>query len=113
MLRAKYSIGAKIFGAFIAMGALIALLGAAGYGVLAFAGNMAVTTFDGPLMAINYARAAQTDFTDLQMDERRFEQGTPAEQKSLAAEIDATAATFRDDLIVAGQTSLNDDEKRL
>ena len=41
-----YSIGARIFGAFIAMSAIIAILGAAGYGVLASAGNMAVTTFD-------------------------------------------------------------------
>ena len=41
MSLAKYSIGTKIFGAFVAMSALIALLGAAGYGVLYFAGNMA------------------------------------------------------------------------
>ena len=73
MSLAKYSIGTKIFGAFVAMSALIALLGAAGYGVLSFAGEMAVTTFDGPLMAINYARAAQTDFITLQMAELRFE----------------------------------------
>ena len=63
MSPANYSIGTKIFGAFVAMSAIIAILGAAGYGVLASAGDMAVTTFDGPLMAINYARAAQTDFT--------------------------------------------------
>ena len=31
----RYSIGTKIFGAFIAMSAMIALLGAAGYAVLA------------------------------------------------------------------------------
>ena len=67
-------IGAKIFGAFVAMSAIIAVMGLAGYGVLSAAGNIAVTTFDGPLMAINYARAAQTDFTEMQMAELRFEQ---------------------------------------
>ena len=58
MQLAKYTIGAKIFGAFAAMSAIIGLMGLAGYGVLSAAGTIAVTTFDGPLMAINYARAA-------------------------------------------------------
>ena len=47
------TIGARIFGAFIAMSVLIGVMGVAGYGVLYAAGNIAVTTFDGPLMAIN------------------------------------------------------------
>jgi hypothetical protein len=50
---AKYSIGAKIFGAFVAMSMIVAAMGLAGYGVLSAAGNIAVTTFDGPLMAIS------------------------------------------------------------
>jgi signal transduction histidine kinase/HAMP domain-containing protein len=113
MLRAKYSIGAKIFGAFIAMGALIALLGAAGYGVLAFAGNMAVTTFDGPLMAINYARAAQSDFIMLQMAELRYEHADAKGREAIAAEIGDLASTFADDLGVAEQRSMTDDERHL
>ena len=84
MSLAKYSIGTKIFGAFIAMSAVIALLGAAGYGVLFFAGKMAVTTFDGPLMAINYARAAQSDFIMLQMAELRFEHADAQEREAIA-----------------------------
>src|SRR5476649_2138678 len=101
MSPANYSIGTKIFGAFVAMGAIIAVLGAAGYGVLASAGDMAVTTFDGPLMAINYARAAQTDFTQLQMDELRYENAAPAEKSAIAADIANIASTFNDDLAVA------------
>ncbi|HWC62892.1 MAG TPA: HAMP domain-containing protein, partial [Rhizomicrobium sp.] len=108
-----YSIGARIFGAFIAMSAIIAVLGAAGYAVLASAGNMAVTTFDGPLMAINYARAAQTDFAQLKMDELRYERAAAAEKQAIAAEIADTAATFNDDLEVAGQRSFAADEQRL
>ena len=113
MSLAKYSIGAKIFGAFIAMGALIALLGAAGYGVLSFAGQMTITTFDGPLMAINYARAAQSDFIALQMAELRYEHADAKTRESITAEIADLATTFADDLEVAEQRSLADDEKAL
>ena len=113
MSLAKYSIGAKIFGAFIAMGALIALLGAAGYGVLSFAGQMTVTTFDGPLMAINYARAAQSDFIALQMAELRYEHADAKAREAITAEIADLVTTFADDLEVAEQRSLADDEKAL
>src|ERR1043166_4346660 len=97
MALAKYSIGAKIFGAFAAMSALIGLTGLAGYGVLSAAGDIAVTTFDGPLMAINYARAAQTDFTEMQLAELRFEHASPAERVAISAEISDIAATFSAD----------------
>ena len=113
MSLAKYSIGAKIFGAFIAMSALIALLGAAGYGALTFAGQMTITTFDGPLMAINYARAAQSDFISLQMAELRYERADAKGREAIAAEITDLASTFADDLGVAEQRSLAEDEKHL
>ena len=113
MSLAKYSIGAKIFGAFVAMSVLIALLGAAGYGVLSFAGQMTITTFDGPLMAINYARAAQSDFISLQMAELRYEHAGPKVRETIATEIVDLAGTFADDLEVAEQRSLADDEKAL
>ena len=113
MSLAKYSIGAKIFGAFIAMSVLIALLGAAGYGVLSFAGQMTITTFDGPLMAINYARAAQSDFIALQMAELRYEHADAKARETITAEIADLASTFADDLEVAEQRSLADDEKAL
>ena len=108
-----YSIGAKIFGAFVAMGAIIAVLGAAGYFVISTAGNMTVTTFDGPLMAINYARAAQTDFTDLQMDELRFEHAAENEKPAIANDIADTVSTFDADLDIAEQRSFAADEKKL
>ena len=113
MKLAKTTIGAKIFGAFIAMSVLIALLGAAGYGVLAIAGQTTVTTFDGPLMAINYARAAQADFIMLKMAELRFEHADETARAGITAEIGALASTFADDLAVAEQRSIMADEKRL
>ncbi len=113
MKLAKTTIGAKIFGAFIAMSVLIALLGAAGYGVLAIAGQTTVTTFDGPLMAINYARAAQADFIMLKMAELRFEHADETARAGITTEIGALASTFADDLAVAEQRSIMADEKRL
>ncbi len=113
MKLARHTIGAKIFGAFAVMSAIIGLMGLASYGVLTAAGNIAVTTFDGPLMAINYARAAQNDFTEMQLAELRFEQATPPARPAIAAEIAALAQTFHEDLDVAAQRSLHADEQQM
>ncbi len=64
---AKYSIGAKIFAAFVAMSLIIAATGFGGYLVLSAAGNIAVVTYDGPSMAISYSRAAHADFIQMQL----------------------------------------------
>jgi signal transduction histidine kinase/HAMP domain-containing protein len=113
MALAKHSIGAKIFGAFAAMSAIIGLTGLAGYGVLSAAGNIAVTTFDGPLMAINYARAAQTDFTEMQLAELRFEHAAPSDHAAISEKISQIASAFDDDLDVAAQRSLASDEQKM
>ena len=113
MQLAKYTIGAKIFGAFAAMSAIIGVMGLAGYGVLSAAGTIAVKTFDGPLMAINYARAAQTDFTEMQLAELRFEHAAPADRAAITAKITELADTFSADLDVAAQRSLEADEQRV
>ncbi len=113
MALAKYTIGAKIFGAFAAMSVIIGLTGLAGYGVLSAAGEIAVTTFDGPLMAINYARAAQTDFTEMQLAELRYEHAAPSDRAAIASDIADIASTFTDDLDVAAQRSLAADEQKM
>jgi signal transduction histidine kinase/HAMP domain-containing protein len=113
MALAKYTIGAKIFGAFAVMSAIIGLMGLAGYGVLSAAGGIAVTTFDGPLMAINYARAAQTDFTEMQLAELRYEHAAPSDRAAIAANIAGLASTFSADLEVAAQRSLAADEQEM
>jgi signal transduction histidine kinase/HAMP domain-containing protein len=110
---AKYSIGAKIFGAFVAMSMIVAAMGLAGYGVLSAAGNIAVTTFDGPLMAISYARGAHTDFTEMQVLEGRFEQARPEDRAAIAADLADLAATFSGDLDVAAQRATAADERGL
>jgi signal transduction histidine kinase len=113
MKLAKYTIGAKIFGAFAAMGVIIGLMGLAGYGVLSATGDIAITTFDGPLMAINYARAAHNDFIEMQLAELHYEHADPAARKDIAAEIEELAATFTEDLDVAAQRSLQADEHKI
>lgn len=62
----KASIGAKLLLAFLAMGAVIVLQGIYGYTVLARLGTMVVDTFDRPMMAINYGRAANFDFAQIE-----------------------------------------------
>jgi signal transduction histidine kinase/HAMP domain-containing protein len=113
MTRAKYSIGTKLFGAFAAMSVIIAALGLAAYGVLSSAGQMAITTFDGPLMAINFARAAQSDFIGLKMAELRLEAAAPADRAMIAAEIEELSRTFSEDMAVAQQRSYDEDEQHV
>ncbi len=113
MKLARYTIGARIFGAFAVMSAIIGLMGLASYGVLSAAGNIAMTTFDGPLMAINYARAAQNGFTEMQLAELRFEGAAPSERPAIAAQIAELHATFDEDLDVAAQRSLHADEQQM
>lgn len=107
------TIGTKIFVAFVGMSLLIAATGLAGYGVLSRAGQIAVTTFDGPLIAISFARAAQNDFTELQLAEHRFEHATPAQKPVITHAIDELVTTFQADLDVAAERSLADDERKL
>jgi len=113
MLPSRYTIGARIFGAFVAMSLIIGALGLGGYAVLSAAGNIAVTTFDGPLMAISYARAAHTDFAEMQIAQLHFEQAATAERPAIRDEIDELAANFQADLQVANERASSDDERRL
>ena len=110
---AKYSIGAKIFAAFVAMSLIIAATGFAGYLVLSAAGNIAVVTYDGPLMAISYSRAAHADFIQMQALEQRIEHADPSQDAALASELDDMAATFSGDLDVAASRASAPDEHRL
>ncbi|HEY2009112.1 MAG TPA: ATP-binding protein [Rhizomicrobium sp.] len=110
---ARYSIGAKIFAAFVAMSLIIAATGFGGYWVLSAAGNIAVVTFDGPLMAISYSRAAHADFIQMQALEQRIEHADPAQRAGLASELDDMASTFAGDLDVVAQRVSAPDEHRL
>jgi len=112
MPRLFNTIGAKLLAAFLAMCAVIAAQGLYGYSVLTQAGDMVVDTFDRPLMAINYARAANLDFS--QIERKLLERAaTPAaERPVIDSQIDALNGTFDDDLSVAADRSPQSDEKK-
>jgi len=107
----RHSIGTKIFVAFFAMGATIGALGAYGYSVLSSSGDMVTGTYDGPLMAINYARAASVDFAQMQQAVLRRRLQSPVQISSTDARIDDLSSTFLSDLDVA-QDRLGAKEER-
>ena len=110
LLSRRHSIGVKIFGAFLAMSLITALLGAYGIFVLSAAGGIVADTYDRPLMAINFARAASVDFA--QMDKQVLWRRTApeAERAAVDAKIDELSGTFFEDLAVAEERSLGERE---
>jgi signal transduction histidine kinase/HAMP domain-containing protein len=106
----RHSIGTKIFAGFFAMSILLAALGAYGYGVLTSAGNMVTGTYDGPLMAINYARAASVDFVQMQQQVLQRKLAAHPEHAAIDAKIGELTSTFFDDLDVAQQRLDEKDE---
>jgi signal transduction histidine kinase/HAMP domain-containing protein len=108
----RKSIGALLFGAFLAMSVIIAAQGYYGYSVLSSAGDMVVDTFDGPLMAVNYARAANFDFAQIERHMLLRKMTVAKDQPKADAEIDSLTATFFADLGVAEARSPESDERR-
>jgi signal transduction histidine kinase/HAMP domain-containing protein len=109
----RHSIGTKIFAGFLAMGVLIAALGAYGFSVLSSAGNMVTRTYDGPLMAINYARAASVDFVQMEQQVLTRKLARPSARPKIDARIDALTETFFDDLDVAQERLTEQDERKV
>jgi signal transduction histidine kinase/HAMP domain-containing protein len=106
----RHSIGTKIFVAFIAMGVLIGALGAYGYFVLSSSGDMVTGTYDGPLMSINYARAATVDFVQMEQAALRRQLEASGEHAATDKSIDDLTSTFFDDLDIAQQRLSANDE---
>ena len=109
----RVSIGTTIFGAFVAMGLLLAVLGSYGLYVLNAAGDFVVQLYDRPLMALNFDRAASLDFAE--MDKELIRRATAPEREwhTIDAKIERLAGTFREDLAVAAERSLYEDETKV
>ncbi len=105
------SIGGKIFGAFAAMSIIIAALGLYGYVVLSRTGDITVSTFDGPLMAISYARAAHFDFSEMQRKLLERGQATGPARDAADSDLNDLTSTFSSDLDVAEQRSTDQSER--
>src|SRR5271163_2544478 len=109
----RHSIGTKIFGAFLAMSIIIAGLGAYGYSMLQASGDIVADTYDHPMMAINFARAASVDFLQMENDTLRAAQSSPAQSAKLDKDIDSVASTLSDDLDVADERATANDERNV
>ena len=92
------------------MGAIIAVQGWYGYRVLTQAGDMVVDTFDRPLMAVNFARAANLDFSQIERKVLERNAAGPADRTAIDAEVDALKANFDEDLSVAQERSSEPDQ---
>lgn len=112
-VRIRGSIGATIFGAFVAMSVITGTLGVLGVYILSLAEGFVAQTYDGPLMAINYARSASLDFA--QMDKELLQRGLVSEADRPAADrrLAQITKTFFEDLAIANERSLAGDERRI
>jgi len=106
-LHIQQSIGAKIFGAFIAMGLITGMLGGFGYYVLSSAGGFVEATYDGPLQAIDFARAASLVFTQMDKEVLHRRLLAPAGRPAVDAKIEELGKSFFEDLAVAEERSLS------
>jgi nitrate/nitrite-specific signal transduction histidine kinase len=107
----KRSIGVKIFGAFVVMGLMTIALSAYGLYVLIAAGDIVAATYDGPLMAINFARSAALTFVQMDKEELRRSISAATERPEIDRKLSDFAASFFEDLAVAEQRSLAADEQ--
>ncbi|MBI3707874.1 MAG: EAL domain-containing protein [Proteobacteria bacterium] len=104
------SIRSKLILAIIAILALIAPFGVFAVFSVMRTGQVAVETFDKPLMAINFARTAQNDFERMLFQAARaLAAGSGATPAGLDA---ALSRNFQEDLDIARERSLSDEAKR-
>ena len=109
----RHSIGTKIFAAFIVMGLISASLGGYGLYVLSRAGAIVGQTYDGPLMAINFARSASLLFLEMNKETLRRALVPPQARATIDEKIDDLTASFYDDLRIAEQRSLGAQETKV
>jgi signal transduction histidine kinase/HAMP domain-containing protein len=107
----KHSIGAKVFAAFLAMGMISGALGVYGLYVLSAAGHLVVDTYDRPMMAIDFARSASLTFALMDKDVLRRKLAPKAAWADIDADLEQRSTSFFDDLSVAEQRSLANDER--
>jgi signal transduction histidine kinase/HAMP domain-containing protein len=101
----RFKISVKIFCAFVAMALMMGALGAYGIYVLSAAGDIVADTYDRPLMAINYARSANTTFIEMEKELFRRKGVAVAEQAAIDARLASLATSFDGDLKVAEERS--------
>jgi methyl-accepting chemotaxis protein len=96
----------KLLLAFALIAAVFSALGAYGYWNIESTGRLAIEIYDKPLMAINFARAAQNGFADAR---RLADSGRAGIRDDLQEKIDTTL----EDLQVAGERAVTDDAREI
>ena len=109
--QAQRSIGATIFGAFVAMGLLTAALGGFGIYVLTAAGKFVVDLYDRPLMATNFERAAAVDFAQMDKELARRDRADEQGRAAIDSRIAQLSRVFFEDMAVAEARSLSAEER--
>ncbi|WP_416878541.1 ATP-binding protein [Litorimonas sp.] len=98
VFRVLISVRAKLFFVFLMMAAFLALLGGYAYHAISTTGAVVKYTYDRPLMAINYTRAAGQTFSQMETELIRG-----ADPSTLANHL----KVFRSDLAVAKERSIS------
>ncbi len=98
----------KLLLGFLVVTAMAGFLGAFGVYSVGVMGALAIETYDRPLMAINYARAAETDFTRLKADIAPLAKAGGGASAPDEAEIEELFESFTDNLDVAIERALSD-----
>ncbi len=106
-----HSIRTAIFAAFIAMGLITGAVGAYGLYVLFAAARLVVQTYDGPLMAINFARSASLSFSRMDKELLRRANAPAEDYAEIDDLIGELSAIFLDDLSVAQERALAPNER--
>src|SRR6185437_3202066 len=107
----RTGISAKIMLGFVAMAVMIGALGGYGFYVLDAAGKIIASTYDRPLMTVNYGRSASQIFTQMDKELFRRQYASPAERDVIDDEIPQLQKNFRDDLAKARERALSDRER--
>jgi len=110
-VRIRGSIGATLFGAFVAMSVITGTLGVLGVYVLSLAGGFVADTYDRPLMAINYARAASLGFAQMDKELLQRRHAPESERAALDRRLAQLTTTVFEDLSIAEERSLADSER--
>jgi len=107
------SVRTTLFAALIAMCLTIAVQGYYGYDLLSATGAMVIDMFDRPLMAINYARAANIDFAQIERKTLERSQAPADKRAKIDADTNNLLDEFSADLRVAEERSPEADELRV
>jgi len=97
------SIKAKLLGAFMLATVGAAILGGTALFATWWLGQLTIRMFDQPLMTVNFARAAQTDFATMELADRDATSTDPHMREAALKTLGERAKTLLEDLAVADQ----------